>query len=200
LKQGGGAQRKLHTLSLAPPTPIHLQIPALPGFSQLRRLEFSYNEVRGGLVLRHTVLHPGCTRKGLCCATPCCTLDAQGRPATFLAAQLARASGTPHHPCPPTQAQHLVPHPKRPQIHSIGQLAALGPVPLQELYIAANKVPAITGLEQLSQLTTLELGSNRIKQVRRLWVNTLSSLLGERAGTECVLWARPAARLRLPRA
>lgn len=56
--------------------------------------------------------------------------------------------------------------PPAPQVHAIEHLAALGPIPLQQLYVAANKVPAIVGLEQLSQLTVLELGSNRIKQAR----------------------------------
>lgn len=51
------------------------------------------------------------------------------------------------------------------QIHSIEPLASIGPAPIQELYVAANKVSAITGLSQLTQITTLELGSNRIKTV-----------------------------------
>ncbi len=39
-------------------------------------------------------------------------------------------------------------------------------VPLAELYLAQNKVPAITpALSQLTALTTLELGSNRIRAV-----------------------------------
>jgi hypothetical protein len=36
---------------------------------------------------------------------------------------------------------------------------------LQELYVAANKVTDISGLTSFSQLTQLELGSNRIKWV-----------------------------------
>eukprot|EP00200_Dunaliella_tertiolecta_P004477 CAMPEP_0202341768 /NCGR_PEP_ID=MMETSP1126-20121109/2616_1 /ASSEMBLY_ACC=CAM_ASM_000457 /TAXON_ID=3047 /ORGANISM="Dunaliella tertiolecta, Strain CCMP1320" /LENGTH=325 /DNA_ID=CAMNT_0048932621 /DNA_START=81 /DNA_END=1058 /DNA_ORIENTATION=+ len=104
------------------------EIPALPGFSKLRRLEFSYNE-----------------------------------------------------------------------IHSIEALAALGPAPIQELYLAANKIPAITGISQLSHLTTLELGSNRIKNIenlesqallRELWLgrNRISTVqgLGHMKSLRCI--------------
>lgn len=56
------------------------------------------------------------------------------------------------------------PHPlrARPQIRSLAPLTALGAcTSLQELYVAANKVSAIEGLQQLIGLTVLELGSNR---------------------------------------
>ena len=52
------------------------------------------------------------------------------------------------------------------QVRSLEPLASLpASVPLRELYVASNKVPAITAISHLTHLTTLELGSNRIRQV-----------------------------------
>lgn len=47
-------------------------------------------------------------------------------------------------------------------------ISALAPCPLQELYLASNKISCITGLSALTDLRILELGSNRIKLIEQL--------------------------------
>ncbi|GBF95662.1 hypothetical protein Rsub_08644 [Raphidocelis subcapitata] len=54
------------------------------------------------------------------------------------------------------------------EIRSMGPVSSLACAPLQELYVASNKVPTIEGLSELTRLTVLELGSNRIRQIEGL--------------------------------
>jgi hypothetical protein len=58
------------------------------------------------------------------------------------------------------------------QIRSLAPLSSLTACspPLAELYVAANKVTAIECLRGLSQLTVMELGSNRIRTIEGLEV------------------------------
>ena len=62
------------------------------------------------------------------------------------------------------------------QVRSISQLSTLqGASELQELYVASNKVQEIAPcISQLTSLRTLELGSNRIREIQHL--DTLSNL------------------------
>lgn len=62
------------------------------------------------------------------------------------------------------------------QVRSIAQLSTLqGASELQELYVASNKVQEIAPcISQLTSLRTLELGSNRIREIQHL--DTLSNL------------------------
>ena len=59
------------------------------------------------------------------------------------------------------------------QIRSMAPLSSLAPCPLQELYLASNKIGAICSISEFTDLRVLELGSNRIKVVPFLEDNNL---------------------------
>jgi protein phosphatase 1 regulatory subunit 7 len=64
------------------------------------------------------------------------------------------------------------------QIRSLAPLSSLtadaaSSPPLTELFVAANKVTAIEALGGFSQLTVLELGSNRVRTIEGLEVRAL---------------------------
>jgi hypothetical protein len=121
-----------------------------------------------------------------CCCCTCCTCctcchsslsispaDTQPR-----APQQPLAPAAFHSLSPPNNtaaAPHL---PLSLQIRSLAPLSSLTAAPtssppLAELYVAANKVTAIEPLGGLSQLTVLELGSNRIRTIEGLEVGTV---------------------------
>jgi protein phosphatase 1 regulatory subunit 7 len=66
------------------------------------------------------------------------------------------------------------------QIRSLAPLSSLtadssSSPPLTELFVAANKVTAIEALGGFSQLTVLELGSNRIRTIEGLEVRHVAA-------------------------
>jgi hypothetical protein len=71
-------------------------------------------------------------------------------------------------------------------LSSLQQRPATTP-PLKELFVAANKVAVIEGLSDLTCLTLLELGSNRIRVIENLevcWHAALHTLIDDQKQTQ----------------
>jgi len=92
------------------------------------------------------------------------------------------------------------------EFRSLQPLAELSSAPLTELFVANNKVTSFEGVQTLTQLQVLEMGSNRIKVVehledmavlRQLWLgrNRISSLEGFPTLLNLKILALPSNRL-----
>jgi hypothetical protein len=117
------------------------EIPDLTGFEKLRRLEFSYNHEVHCKALSGSV-------KIIVCHVEIC----EKYVSHHLNAERCHSTGNSS-----ALSMHLL------QIRSLKPLEHVEGANMVELYSAENKISAIEAISHLTNLTILELGSNRIK-------------------------------------